>query len=131
MDQHIKEEWTQALRSGEYEQGEGALRQDGDDGTLKHCCLGVLCDIVKDRVGGQWREWSSKEYEFELEDEMDAPPHKSVAHTEFLPDVVVSMADLPGQEVEVGDTFLTNHNDGTHTDKKNFDEIADLIEQHL
>lgn len=38
--------WLDALRSGEYQQGEGHLRA-GD----KFCCLGVACDLaVKNRV---------------------------------------------------------------------------------
>lgn len=37
--------WTDALRSGEYEQGKDWLRK-GD----RFCCLGVLCDVV----GVEW-----------------------------------------------------------------------------
>jgi hypothetical protein len=37
----IKAKWVEALRSGEYEQGCGALRTE--DG--KYCCLGVLTDL--------------------------------------------------------------------------------------
>lgn len=33
-------EWTDALRSGKYEQGQDYLCRDG-----KFCCLGVLCEI--------------------------------------------------------------------------------------
>lgn len=45
----IADRWVAALRSGEYRQGKGALRI-GDE----FCCLGVLCDIVKDDVGVEW-----------------------------------------------------------------------------
>ena len=34
--------WCQALRSGEYKQGEGMLCQNN-----KYCCLGVACDIAE------------------------------------------------------------------------------------
>lgn len=34
-------QWTRALRSGDYDQAQGALQTD--DGF---CCLGVACDIV-------------------------------------------------------------------------------------
>lgn len=34
-------EWVAALRSDEFEQGVGALNQNG-----KHCCLGVLCELA-------------------------------------------------------------------------------------
>lgn len=41
MKQEVKDRWTTALRSGQYEQGQGQLKKDG-----KFCCLGVLCDVV-------------------------------------------------------------------------------------
>ena len=41
-----RELWVKALRSGEYEQGQGALCQKKeDDGTIKYCCFGVACEI--------------------------------------------------------------------------------------
>ena len=40
----IKRAWVKALRSGEYEQGCGALYEGG-----KYCCLGVLYRLVKKR----------------------------------------------------------------------------------
>ena len=42
MKQEIAQQWTQALRSGQYEQGTGYL-------NLKNkyfCCLGVLCETL-------------------------------------------------------------------------------------
>ena len=41
MNADIAKQWVEALRSGDYVQGGGALRRDG-----KHCCLGVLCDLA-------------------------------------------------------------------------------------
>lgn len=42
MDPKLKAEWVEALRSGEYKQGSGALlSQDGG-----YCCLGVLAEIL-------------------------------------------------------------------------------------
>jgi hypothetical protein len=46
MDKDIKAKWLEALRSGRYRQGEGALRVDD-----KFCCLGVLCDLI---APGEW-----------------------------------------------------------------------------
>lgn len=54
MHNDIKKRWVEALRSGEYEQGEKKLRTDED----KFCCLGVLCDLaVKDGLG-EWLRYS-------------------------------------------------------------------------
>lgn len=41
-----RDNWTKALRSGEYIQGKKKL-QIVDNGIVKHCCLGVLCVINK------------------------------------------------------------------------------------
>lgn len=37
LDPGVKESWVQALRSGRYQQGRGALCRGG-----QHCCLGVF-----------------------------------------------------------------------------------------
>ena len=48
--------WTAALRSGEYKQGVGLLKQ-GHGVEVRHCCLGVVCELVglpsEPRVGGE------------------------------------------------------------------------------
>lgn len=41
MDEQIKKQWVEALRSGKYKQGKKCLRSESDT----YCCLGVLCDI--------------------------------------------------------------------------------------
>ena len=38
MDKELKQKWVAALRSGEYAQGNGALK----DESGRYCCLGVL-----------------------------------------------------------------------------------------
>lgn len=56
------EEWVDALRSGEYDQHQHALRDENS-----FCCLGVLCDLQDD---GEWEDWKYKlnreEYDFKL-----------------------------------------------------------------
>lgn len=42
MKQEIKDRWTTALRSGQYEQGTAMLMDDEG----RHCGLGVLCDVL-------------------------------------------------------------------------------------
>lgn len=41
MDAALKAKWTAALRSGEFKQGKGQLK-NGD----AYCCLGVLCVVA-------------------------------------------------------------------------------------
>lgn len=43
MDPEKKAAWTQALRSGEFTQGYGALYDSTRGG---YCCLGVLCELA-------------------------------------------------------------------------------------
>ena len=47
MNPELKEKWLKALRSGEYMQGIGALRDVND----QYCCLGVLADVI----GCEWK----------------------------------------------------------------------------
>lgn len=54
MKPELKEAWVKALRSGDYKQGQGALKWQGSGAAL-HCCLGVLCEVaglcLKSEVG--------------------------------------------------------------------------------
>lgn len=51
MKEDIAKRWIAALRSGGYTQGKGGLC----DKSHRMCCLGVLCDIIKDEVKIDWR----------------------------------------------------------------------------
>jgi len=46
MKQEILKEWIDALRSGDYQQGEGQLCAYDEDEDEFFCCLGVLCEIA-------------------------------------------------------------------------------------
>lgn len=41
--------WADALRSGEYKQGDGLLRYESN-GQACYCCLGVACDLYQKHV---------------------------------------------------------------------------------
>jgi hypothetical protein len=45
LDPEKKALWVAALRSGEYEQGDGALKSVADSHDVTYCCLGVACEI--------------------------------------------------------------------------------------
>lgn len=40
----LNERWVEALESGDYEQGNGQLR----DQAGRYCCLGVRCEVAKE-----------------------------------------------------------------------------------
>jgi hypothetical protein len=139
MNQEIKTKWINALRSGDYEQGQGALKNP--DG--QYCCLGVLCDLYdKHRMEefGAKSSWtvdtvSLNEYISVLGDrsEVGVPPNAVVdwaGLSDNNPDILIDFED------EVGDsrppcswTFaIAELND----DKGfTFNELADLIEKQL
>jgi hypothetical protein len=62
MNASIKQAWIDALRSGNYKQGYGNLRQ-GD----YYCCLGVLTDLYIRQHGDQWHHDVADLYSFQME----------------------------------------------------------------
>ncbi len=65
MNLEVKDKWVDALESGAYVQGNGALRTTNENLSRdEYCCLGVLCDLavaagvipepVNDPSGGNW-----------------------------------------------------------------------------
>lgn len=57
MNTKIKQLWTDALRSGDYQQGSRRLRDKEDH----FCVLGVLCDLyVKNRPDCRWKPMEAK-----------------------------------------------------------------------
>lgn len=99
-----------ALRSGEFEQTQGHLRDESG-----HCCLGVACELYRREVGGEWKNngfivpGSSFAEHFAL-------PQPVRAWLGFRDDIGTYDAD----ESEA----LTDDND----DGKSFASIADIIE---
>lgn len=133
MDPEIKKRWVSALRSGEYDQNKHSLRSEEGG----YCCLGVLCDIVKDDVGGQWNGRSSSlvtSMEF-YEKASGQSSHES------LPTFVQNYAGLDGENPEVPSSdfdfvsedmvSLAELNDGFDGENASFDQIADVIEKHF
>lgn len=116
--------WVRALRSGEYEQGQGQLR-DLDD---KFCCLGVLCDLaVKAGV--------------DVKVQADKSSYSYDGHGDFPPpavgdwigvDVAVPFYEKP--ETETCDAKGCGCCVETHTlaelndDGMSFEQIAEVIE---
>lgn len=64
--------WVSALRSGKYIQGAGYLKVRTSDGKIKHCCLGVACELAGNPSGilrGESRNGSTVEvFKFESQD---------------------------------------------------------------
>lgn len=109
MDKTIKAKWIATLRSGNYEQGTGRLR----DIDNRCCCVGVLCDII-DPAG-----WKRQDQGYS---------HRGDGLMSF--DVLRKVGI-----VEEGARKIASMNDGTDyrtsNKKHSFPEIADYIDQHF
>lgn len=137
MKTDIRALWTEALRSGKYEQGSGVLKTRQGS----YCCLGVLCELaveagviapakeeIQDAINLGWR------YETE---------------SGVLPTAVMEWAGLPDSEgtYEFSDEEMSEHYVGNWKDVgyyrktslvnandshgKSFPQIADLIDKHF
>jgi len=109
MNASIKQAWTNALRSGQYEQGKESLYSNG-----KFCCLGVLTDLYIQETNQEWHHDAGCCYSFETEGGI-------------LPLSVQQWAQLHDPNPYLAGYHITSWNDeGT-----SFTELADLIDSHL
>jgi len=111
MNEQVKEKWLSALRSGDYKQTKSCLHK-GDG----FCCLGVLCDLYGKEHNVEWKLVDAGIY-YEFQDK------KAI-----LPLSVIEWAGVEDDNPEIcGETPLSRLNDTGYT----FNEIADIIEEHL
>jgi hypothetical protein len=111
MDQQIKKQWVEALRSGKYKQGTGHLRT-GDN----YCCLGVLCDL------NEYTNWTpvcemADEIVYELQ-----PDKNELTYwpSGYIRDWAGISKDNEDHLIHLNDTLECN-----------FNQIADYIENNL
>jgi len=112
MNKRVKKLWIEALKSGEYVQGMGALRQGKD-----FCCLGVLCDLHALELR---QSWSYGVY---------------FGSDTTLPQEVTGWAELGSDDPVIGTKGtakrLTTLNDSYGKSAKTFEQIANLIQRYL
>jgi len=122
MNPRIKQRWLEALRSGEYKQTSETLRDENG-----FCCLGVLCDIHAKERGTNWVKLVDI---YELYGEIQLLP-LSVQEWAGLDNDMGGLVDFDCEKdgvMYVKSESLPEIND---TWRKNFNEIADLIETQL
>lgn len=120
MDSLIKSRWIEALRSGEYKQGRGGLRNDDF-----FCCLGVLCDLHSKETGTRWDP--PNKYERNVYDYLN--------HDSTLPHLVMKWMKLETKNIYM-ENVLMELNDGKEIEgesiiPKTFLEIADFIQENM
>lgn len=112
MKLEIKERWIKALRSGEYKQGMGGLRNTEDE----FCCLGVLCDVVKSDLGLKWDLIKDSGY------------YNISSYNECLPGIISNYTNISNYgELPNGDELTGYNDDRGYT----FEQLADIIEKEL
>lgn len=134
----VAKKWVDALRSGKYKQGFGLLKQiDADTHNVKHCCLGVLCEVYNETMkNGKKKPLNTKETRKDGPVPFDFHDDTIVVHfnneSEVLPKEVQQWARMShnsGKIVFNGLSALLaeiNDNGGYP-----FTKIADLIEKNV
>lgn len=109
MNPEVKKKWIEALRSGEYKQGHNALRVISEGG-FGYCCLGVLCDLMKQSGLGDWVGFSDFMYADQIQ--------RSYPQFEILEKIDMSFE---------ASRILSSMNDQGCS----FEEISNWIEENL
>lgn len=132
MDQEVKAQWVEALRSGEYHQGTGRLHHISGGQSL-YCCLGVLCELA---IKAGINVPTNSKPECECSACVESPPVDFVVRydgsDDFLPEMVRQWSHLDtGNPAVAGlpaykDT-LSWMNDNGH----DFTSIANIIEEQF
>ncbi len=111
MFKHIKDLWVAALRSGQYAQTTGTLKDDKG-----YCCLGVLCDLYQRETGKG--EWTSFGFQTAIGCASQVVPPKEV----------LVWSGLQTEAGEIGDDqCLAGDNDNGKT----FQEISNTIDSEV
>ena len=137
MKPEIKQKWIDALRSGEYVQGNGKLN------TGAFCCLGVLCDLAAKENLVKWE--AELEYGWKVCIDGD-----TTRNYDFLTPSVIKWAELEQHTNRFGDVqvkwdpiLIKDGYEGEDYDETvieiselndnevSFSVIADLIESQL
>lgn len=110
MKKEVANLWIAALRSGNYKQGIGVLR----DLDNNYCVLGVLSELAVQQKG--------------VNRELDKTSFMYNGHRESLPPAVVEWAKMRNPHgfcPQVNKSLITLNDNG-----KSFDELATLISNH-
>lgn len=116
LTEEFKAEWVQALRSGEYEQGQQRLKKTQAGSPAQYCCLGVAGDLLTKTGACSWTGPRKDSLTSSESSYMDASTGVLLSDTR----------DLIGLEYHDMHTLITMNDDGA-----SFYHIADWIEGNL
>lgn len=114
--------WVAALRSGEFSQTQGHLRD-----YKGYCCLGVACELYRRETGkGVWDEHLGEHQRylrFNLTED-----GREVAYGTALPAPVRDWLGLNGKSGGYDDGYLGTSLSNQNDNRVSFTKIADIIE---
>lgn len=127
MNPEVKAKWLAALRSGDYAQAKGSLKDDlyedennpTEATSVGYCCLGVLCELARQEGGVLTSISKSFSGIYNYDGESGLLPF-SVQQWSGLNDSSPEYQNEDGEYI-----WLTDLNDNGKT----FAELADIIEE--
>lgn len=142
MKKAIAEKWVKALRSKKYLQGKKLLKYKSPRGVVRHCCLGVLCELYQqDRRAKKMKPLKTTRFvAVPSAISCDVPRNSKICEFDInygtLPHRVMKWAGMRTEDGDLGDIEYFNGeeyhdlvalNDGGAS----FTEIADVIETNV
>lgn len=128
LNPEVKTQWLTALRSGDYTQAMGVLKQGHAAGPTSHCCLGVLSELAPQSLGEfvftSGFGWNYIATDGQHEGSVCPASVKRWANLETSTGYTIIGVDPDGGRV--GEN-LASLNDARFT----FEQIADIIEYAL
>ena len=121
----FKKDWIKALKSGNYIQASGVLREDEEAGldTVGYCCLGVACSVAGVENIDIHGEWIDEFHE-------DGNTHGDYQPFENIPTILKGCSD-DSELVRILSEMNDAHTRDTSEHKFSFVEIADWIDENI
>lgn len=121
MKSDIAQKWVDALRGNRYRQGRNALKQQ-KNGEIKHCCLGVLCELYQLEASSPLDERELGPCGFTFMD----------GSSDFLPRPVMHWAGMGSNNGDFHDPVSDRGTNLVDLNDKgmDFSKLADIIEIH-
>lgn len=142
MKKAIAEKWVKALRSKKYAQGKKVLKYKSPRGVIRHCCLGVLCELYQQDRRAKKMKPAKTEYfvpdggYYDKGVPLNSKIYQFSYSANTLPDCVMRWADMRTDDGNLGDRVYFNGEEHSDLASLNdggvsFSEIADVIENNV
>jgi hypothetical protein len=133
MKKTVMKKWVNELRSDRYKQGAGLLKKKYEDGTIQHCCLGVLCELYQSEMKKNKKKQLNEVEEdhpniFDLTDTM---AYSFDGDNSRLPEAVIIWGGIHDQDRELQNCLTQKYESlaDMNDNGESFETIADVIEK--